>query len=263
MSDGYAPLFSSLTTGTLCGRWPDIGLWPIVLSLADRYGVVDVTPQYISGVTGLALPEVTACMKRFCEPDPYSRSPEEQGSRLTLLHDHRDWGWRVVNHGIYRERARLLAKREREVASGANAARMADRRSPPESADIGDRPPGTAADPLSDQTIPNKTKQRLEGEVRAARAPTARRLPEGFELTEARKATAKAEGADAEREFAKFRDHWLAAAGQNARKHDWDAAWRNWCRKSSDFKPRGSATTEVSTLNWRPPPDEEEVNASR
>jgi hypothetical protein len=257
LSDGYAPLFSSLTTGTLCGRWPDIGLWPIVLSLADRNGVVDVTPAYISSVTGLALPDVIACMARFCEPDPYSRSAAEQGSRLTLVSEHRDWGWKVVNHGFYRERARLLAKREREVASGANAARMADRRSPPESADIGDRPPGTAADPLSDQTRPNQTKQKIGDGERAARAQTARRLPDGFELTEGRKEIARKEGADPEREFAKFSDHWLAASGSNARKHDWDAAWRNWCRKAADFSPRRStAGDEQTTITWRPPDDE-------
>ena len=40
---GYTPLFASLTTGTLCGKWPDVGLWPIILSLADRHGEVDVT----------------------------------------------------------------------------------------------------------------------------------------------------------------------------------------------------------------------------
>lgn len=251
MSDGYAPLFSSLTTGTLCGRWPDIGLWPIVLSLADRNGVVDVTPQYISGVTGLALPDVVACMKRFCEPDPYSRSAAEQGSRLTLVSEHRDWGWKVVNHGFYRERARLLAKREREVASGANAARMADRRSPPESADIGDRPPGTAGDPLLDQTILNKTKQKIGDGERAMRAPTAKRLPEGFTLTPERRAIATAEKADPEREFARFCDHWRAAAGQNARKHDWDAAWRNWCRKAAEFVPRGGFKNPDDT-GWRP-----------
>jgi hypothetical protein len=255
LSDGYAPLFSSLTTGTLCGRWPDIGLWPIVLSLADRNGVVDVTPSYISSVTGLALPDVIACMKRFCEPDPYSRSPAEQGSRLALVSEHRDWGWKVVNHGFYRERARLMSKREREVASGANAARMADRRSSPHTADIGDRPPGTADDPLLNQTKPNNTKQKIGDGERAMRAPTARRLPEGFELMEARKAIARAEKADPEREFAKFCDHWRAASGANARKHDWDAAWRNWCRKAGEFKPRGGLATEPS-VTWRPPPDE-------
>lgn len=34
------------------------------------------------------------------------------------------------------------------------------------------------------------------------------------------------------REHEKFRDHWLAAAGQTARKKDWDAAWRNWMRRA-------------------------------
>ena len=29
----------------------------------------------------------------------------------------------------------------------------------------------------------------------------------------------------------RFRDHWLAAGGQNARKVDWEATWRNWVRR--------------------------------
>jgi hypothetical protein len=132
---GYTPLFGSLTTGTLCGRWPDIGLWPIVLSMCDKHGVVDVTPQYIASVTGLSLEEVIACMQRFCIPDPYSRSDAAAGARLVLLDEHRDWGWSVVNHGTYRERARLAAKSAREVENGSNSERLAQtashRRSPP------------------------------------------------------------------------------------------------------------------------------------
>lgn len=144
---GYTPLFSSLTTGTLCGRWPDIGLWPIVLSMADKDGVVDVTPAYIAGVTGLPLPDVVACMKRFCEPDPYSRSTTDNGARLILLDDHRDWGWRIVNHGKYREKARLASKNAREVEEGRNRDRMRAR--PAETADDRRPPPETAADHLS------------------------------------------------------------------------------------------------------------------
>lgn len=125
---GYTPLFGSLTTETLCGRWPDIGLWPIVLSLSDRNGVVDVTPAYIASVTGLSLPEVVACMKRFCEPDDYSRSPADDGARLTLLDDHRDWGWKVVNHAYYREKARKAASDAARVASGKEAERKATAR---------------------------------------------------------------------------------------------------------------------------------------
>lgn len=131
MSGGYTPLFSSLTTGTLCGKWPDIGLWPIVLSLCDKNGVVDVTPMYISGITGLPVGDVIACMNRFCGPDPYSRTETAGGSRLALLDDHRDWGWRVINHLKYREKARKQAYDNDRTASGADAARKAAERSVP------------------------------------------------------------------------------------------------------------------------------------
>ena len=72
------------------------------------------------------------------------------------------------------------------------------------------------------------------GEVRAARADTAQRLPDGFELTAERKAYAEREGIDAQREFDKFTDHYRSAGGASARKRDWDAAWRNWCRRAAD-----------------------------
>lgn len=124
---GYTPLFSSITTGTLCGKWPDIGLWPIILSMSDKNGVVDVTTAYISNVTGLPHEEVVACMIRFCEPDKYSRSSEENGARLVLVDANRPWGWRVVNHTKYREKARKQAFDSQRVASGENRQRMSGR----------------------------------------------------------------------------------------------------------------------------------------
>ena len=128
---GYTPLFSSLTTGTLCGRWPDIGLWPIILSLSDRHGIVDVTPAYIAGITGLPIAEVIPCMARFCEPDPYSRSPAEAGARLVLIDAHREWGWRIVNHERYREKARKTAYDAERTASGRDRERKAESRAVP------------------------------------------------------------------------------------------------------------------------------------
>lgn len=153
---GYTPLFSSLTTGTLCGRWPDIGLWPIVLSLSDKNGIVDVTPAYIAGVTGLPVQEVVACMKRFCEPDQYSRSATDGGARLVLLDDHRDWGWRIVNHGKYREKARKAAYDSERTASGADAARKQRERQ--QSRDVPRCPDESRAIPLSDSDT-NKDKE--------------------------------------------------------------------------------------------------------
>src|SRR5690606_40430333 len=58
---------NSLTRGSLCGRWPDIGLWAVILSLSDRHGVVDMHPNAIAALTGLPADEVVACMERFCQ----------------------------------------------------------------------------------------------------------------------------------------------------------------------------------------------------
>jgi hypothetical protein len=155
VSGGYTPLFSTLTTGTLCGRWPDIGLWPIVLSLCDKNGHVDVTPMYLAGVTGLPVDEVIACMKRFCAPDPYSRSGDADGARLVLLDEHRDWGWLVVNHRKYREKARKSTFDAARIEDGRNKDRMKTRAHPRS-------PAQTHRDPPSDSDANSNTNLRKE-----------------------------------------------------------------------------------------------------
>ena len=230
MSGGYTPLFSSLTTGTLCGKWPDIGLWPIVLSLADKNGIVDVTHEYISMVTGLALPEVVACMSRFCQSDYGSRSPAEAGARLMLLEEHREWGWQIVNHAMYRERARLQAKAAREVESGQNKSRMAERHH--ETA--GDRrsPPETAADPLSNA---NANANAVEEQPRGKRSVAARgsRIPIPYEPSEEVRQWAKSKTPDVDvtAAAAEFADFWKGVPGQRGCKLDWEATFRNRLRE--------------------------------
>ena len=36
--------------------------------------------------------------------------------------------------------------------------------------------------------------------------------------------------------FEEFTDYWISAAGQNARKRNWLATWRNWCRRARATK---------------------------
>lgn len=245
---GYAPLFDTLTKGTLCGRWPDIGLWPIVLSLTDWRGIVDVTPTYIASVTGLPAEEVVACMKRFCEPDPYSRSTDEKGARLVLLDEHRDWGWRVVNIQVYRDKASGMD----QVEDGRNAAKVKryrdrHRQTPADTGGPSQTPTHTSD---SDSDSDSKSKNQ-EGEVRASRSTHATRLPADFELTPERRAIAETEKVDPAREFAQFTDHWRAAPGAKGRKCDWDATWRNWCRRSPDFKPRGNGRGAAAPVKLR------------
>jgi hypothetical protein len=83
-------------------------------------------------------------------------------------------------------------------------------------------------------------------------------LPENFELTPKRRAIAEAEKADPEREFANFTDHWRSASGAKARKHDWDATWRIWCRRAVDFKPHVNG---VARKPFTPAPTTAELEA--
>jgi hypothetical protein len=196
------------------------------MSLSDRHGVVDVTPDYLSRVTGLEIDAVSACMQRFCEPDPYSRSDAEDGRRLMLLDpERRNWGWRIVNATMYRERARLMAKAQREVESGANQRRLSStadhRRSPPTNAD-------TADDPLLNNTKQDKSKRG---------APRDRRVPEDFR-PDLEYARAQIPDIDAEREAQKFRD-WEFKTPRS----DWAAAWRTWiqnCREKGQYAKVGA-----------------------
>jgi hypothetical protein len=64
-------------------------------------------------------------------------------------------------------------------------------------------------------------------------------LPDDFMLTPERRAFAEAEHlSDIDKTFATFRDHWRAQPGVKGRKDDWDAVWRNWCRREPEFKGR-------------------------
>jgi len=87
----------------------------------------------------------------------------------------------------------------------------------------------------------------------AKRARPGSHLPEDFGLTDERRKIATTEGLDPQRTFDKFRNFWLSASGQRARKRNWDAAWRYWCQND-----RGGG--KPSTVGkFVPPPDDPEA----
>lgn len=105
------------------------------------------------------------------------------------------------------------------------------------------RPPDTESeldtDPEGNNPPVSPPSPPASGKRGSQPAARARRLPDDFELTDERRRVAEAERLDPARTFAKFCDYWRAASGQKARKHDWDATWRNWCRTEAD-RSRGS-----------------------
>jgi hypothetical protein len=71
-----------------------------------------MTPDAISRRTSIPLKIITAGLEHLSKPDPYSRTPGDDGRRIVLLDDHRPWGWRLVNHAKYRALRDLEHKRE-------------------------------------------------------------------------------------------------------------------------------------------------------
>ena len=64
------------------------------------------------------------------------------------------------------------------------------------------------------------------------------RLPDDWAPSRAGVEFATGLGLDWQRVAAAFCDHWHAKAGKDARKLDWDATWRNWCRTDSQRRGR-------------------------
>ena len=123
MTDGYTPVFNTVFDGSLYGKWPDSAVWLTMLALCDKRGNVDMSFQAIAGRTGWPMELLVKGIGALMQPDPFSRSTAHEGRRLVALTEGRGWGWHVVNHAIYREKARLQARDAARTASGSDAER--------------------------------------------------------------------------------------------------------------------------------------------
>lgn len=101
---GFAKVFSSLWDGTLADRWETWSVFVFMLAHSDAEGVVDMTPEAIARRSCIPVDKVRAALEVLMAPDPNSRTPDHDGRRIVLIDEHRTWGWRVVNHGAYRNR---------------------------------------------------------------------------------------------------------------------------------------------------------------
>jgi uncharacterized protein YdaU (DUF1376 family) len=143
-------------------------------------------------------------------------------------------GW--TQKRLLKERERSDMYRSQKSQAGKASAR---KRNETASTDVategatGKQPPLTTPKPIR-ESAPNG-------------AGRATRLPDDWTLPEEWQAWALEEGWPAERvvfEAERFRDYWHAAGGQNARKRDWFATWRNWMRREPKNNDRTDRKTE-------------------
>lgn len=262
---GYTPLFDSVLDGTLFGKWPHTGIWTCLLSQVDQHGEIDMHPNLLAAKIGVPADLLLSCIADFMKPDPGSRTKDHDGRRLELIDpDSRDWGWRVINHAKYREKARLKAKAQREVVSGENANRMNDRR----------RPPSTAVDRPSTQRISTQTQLNSNADSTQEDAPPA--------LANSKQPTPEAKMAIALRDLgvtvtsidpvliAWVKDGYTDQQGIDAvgiariRKPHPEPIHPNYLDKILRQPARASptATKLADRITWRPPPDESETGCT-
>lgn len=125
----YGKIFESMYDGTLSADWKAMVTFQQLIVLADKDGVIDITPPALSRRTGIPIDIIDHGLKKLAEPDPYSRSDVAEGRRIELIDDHRPWGWRIVNYDQYRaiasqsdqrEQARIRKQRQRERQASEN-----------------------------------------------------------------------------------------------------------------------------------------------
>lgn len=106
---GFTKLFNSILHSTI---WTEPNetriLWITLLAMSDKFGCVNASIPGLSRMAGITLEETEKGLKRFQEPDPYSRTPEFEGRRIEPI----EGGWKLLNHGKYR--ALMSAEERRE-----------------------------------------------------------------------------------------------------------------------------------------------------
>jgi hypothetical protein len=170
----YGKVFAQMYEGTLAGHWQAIVTMQQLVVLATKDGIVDMTADAISRRTSIPLEIITAGLEHLAKPDPYSRTPGEDGRRIVPLDDHRPWGWKLVNHAKYRALRNLEEKRE------ADRDRIAEKRKQNKDVAIGSRSVADVAhtDRYRCRCKKNERRSRAEARRRLGRtATTASRRP--------------------------------------------------------------------------------------
>ena len=115
MASMFAKIFGQIFDSSIAEDYKIRHMFMDLLVMADSDGVVDKTPEAISRIANVPIGHVKSALAVLSAPDDKSRTPDDDGRRIVLIDEHRDWGWRIVNFQKYREirdeEARRIANR--------------------------------------------------------------------------------------------------------------------------------------------------------
>lgn len=109
MNSGYTKLFGDLITSTIWQEPNDCRvLWITMLALKDKDHVCRATVPALARICGIENEQCEAYLKKFQDPDKYSRNKAHEGRRIAPA----DGGWEILNGEHYQER---LSKEDRRA----------------------------------------------------------------------------------------------------------------------------------------------------
>lgn len=112
----YTKLFSSIVTSTIWSEDDKTRIvWITMLAIADKNGEVQASIPGLARVAGVSVDDAQAAITKFLSPDPYSRTPDDQGRRIEPI----PGGWALLNHAKYR----AMASKDESRASNAERQR--------------------------------------------------------------------------------------------------------------------------------------------
>ena len=95
----YGKHFETMYTGSMFGAGSDVfAVWGYVIAHTQQ-SEVELNPRYLAAVIGAPVEAMERAVAKLCEPDPGSRSKEQDGRRLIQTGQ---FSYRVVNHDKYR-----------------------------------------------------------------------------------------------------------------------------------------------------------------
>ncbi len=106
---GFTKLFNSILQSTI---WTEPNetriLWITMLAMSDKFGCVNASIPGLARTAGISIEETELALKRFQEPDAYSRTKDHEGRRVEEI----EGGWRLLNHSKYRALMSVEERRE-------------------------------------------------------------------------------------------------------------------------------------------------------
>jgi len=241
---GYAKLHSAILDSTIWNEPNHVRIvWITMLAMADADGYVAAAVPGLAYRAHVSIQECEQALGKFLAPDPYSRTQEHEGRRITEA----DGGWILLNYQKHREERNLERRREqnREAQARWRAKRKADisedKPSKPESAqaeaeaeaEADQNPP--IVPPLGDAQQVQPPDEKPKRKRKAPSSP----LPADFTPTDEHKATARKHGLDLGLELDKFRAH---AEATDRRQVRWNATFRQWLLSAASYRIRSAPT---------------------